>query len=525
MKLLRFFSRIVFRLLAFNLLLVIVPVAAFFYLDVYEKQLLKAQEDYMVQQGRILSAALADQGYLQKETCQKILQKLEGRKKSRLRIVDREGNLLADSSALYTKLKKIESSKEEDAEYPEGAEEQSNWVYDLFLVPIRFFREVYGPPKPELETADYYTYDKPLLGPEVIAALEGKYGATTRYAIGGQQSIILYSAIPIRSYDVVVGVALVSQSTYRILLDLYEVRMGIIRIFLYSSLGAIILSLILSSTIARPLRKLKREAEAVLDRRGRLTRHFKQTRRMDEIGDLSRSLTSLTKRLEQHIMFIETFAADISHEFKNPLASIRSATDIALDTDKKEERIKFLKMIQKDVARMERLLSGAREITTIDASLAQETTESVELNTLCRHVVEAFKLRNKGVTFKTGLPQNPLKILASPERIAQIFENILDNAISFSEEYGTVELDLEQQDGRAVIRISDNGPGIPAEHREKIFERFFSFRQRNGSENRHTGLGLSIVKVIVDSYQGTISVYNRTDGGACFEIALPLCNA
>jgi two-component system sensor histidine kinase ChvG len=523
MKLLKFLSRIVFRLLTFNLLLVIVPVTAFFYLDVYEKQLLKGQEDYMIQQGRILSAALADQGYLEKEKCQKILKKLEGRKKSRLRVVDREGNLLADSSVLFTEIKKIEPGSDEEPGYVEEGEDQGNWLYDLFLIPIRFFRELYGPPKPDLESADYYTYDKPLLGPEVRAALEGKYGATTRYAIGGQQSIILYSAIPIRSYDVVVGAVLVSQSTYRILLDLYEVRMGIIKIFLYSFLGAIILSLILSSTIARPLRKLKREAEAVLDRRGRLTRHFKQTRRMDEIGDLSRALTSLTKRLELHIMFIESFAADISHEFKNPLASIRSATDIALETNKKQERIRFLKMIQKDVARMERLLYGAREITTIDAKLAQEGTEAVELNTLCKHIVEAFKLRNKGITFKTKIPENSLNVSASPERVTQVFENILDNAISFSEDNGEVELELEQQDGKAVIRITDNGPGIPAEHKDKIFERFFSFRQKNGND-RHTGLGLSIVKVIVDSYEGSISVRNRINGGACFEISLPLCN-
>jgi two-component system sensor histidine kinase ChvG len=490
---------------------------------VYEKQLLKAQEDDMIQQGRILSAALADQGYPEEEKCQKILKKLEGRKKSRLRIVDREGNLLADSSVLFTEIKEHEPGAEGLPDYTRESEDQNNWLYDLFLSPIRFFRELYGPPKPDLESADYYTYDKPLLGPEIRAALEGKYGATTRYAIGGQQSIILYSAIPIRSYDVVVGAVLVSQSTYRILLNLYEVRMGIIRIFLYSMLGAVVLSLILSSTIARPLRRLKQEAEAVLDRRGRLTKHFKQTRRMDEIGDLSRALTSLTKRLEQHIMFIESFAADISHEFKNPLASIRSATDIALESDKKQERIKFLKMIQKDVARMERLLYGVREITTIDAKLAQEGTESVELNTLCRHVVEAFELRNKGIIFKTRIPENSLKVSASPERIAQIFENILDNAISFSEDNGEIELDLKQRNGKAVIRVSDNGPGIPAEHREKIFERFFSFRQKNGG-HKHTGLGLSIVKVIVDSYDGSISVRNKIDGGACFEISLPLCN-
>jgi two-component system sensor histidine kinase ChvG len=524
MKLIRFFSRIVWRLLAFNLLLVIVPVSAVFYLDVYEKQLLKAQEDDMVQQGRILAASLADQGFLNQDTAQNLLKKLQGRMKSRLRIVDREGNLLADSSALLPKNEISTPANEDYFSKEENTQEQPGWVYDLFLIPIRIFRELYGPPKPELESADYYTYDKPLLGPEIQAALEGRYGATTRYAIGGQQSIILYSAIPIRSFKMVVGVVLVSQSTYRILLDLYEVRLGIIRIFLYSILAAVLLSIILSRTIGRPLYKLKQEAEDVLDRRGRLTRHFKQTKRRDEIGDLSRSLTSLTQRLEQHIMFIESFAADISHEFKNPLASIRSATEIALETDNKQERIKFLRMIQKDVARMERLLSGAREITKIDASLAQESNEPVELNTLCRHVVEAFRLRHKNIVFKIQIPEGSVTVPASPERVAQVFENVLDNAISFSQESGTVELSLKRYDGNALIRIGDNGPGVPDEHREKIFERFFSFRQKNHGENHHTGLGLSIVKVIVERYGGRISVYNKPEGGACFEITLPVYN-
>jgi two-component system sensor histidine kinase ChvG len=522
MKPLRFFSRIVFRLLAFNLFLVLLPVMAFFYLDIYEKQLLKAQEDYMIQQGRILAASFADQGRLQKEHCQKLLEKLEGRVKSRLRIVDRQGNLLADSSVLALEgLKNKELSEEDIGEQESG--NQGDWLYDLFILPVRFFRELYGPPKPELATADYYTLGKPLMGPEIKAALEGKYGATTRYAVGGQQSIILYSAIPIRSSNSIVGAVLVSQSTYRILMDLYEIRLTIIKIFLFSVIAAVILSLLLSSTIARPLRKLKREAEAVLDRRGRLTRHFKQIRRLDEIGDLSRALTSLTKRLEQHIQFIESFAADISHEFKNPLASIRSATEIALLTSKKEDRIRFLQMIQKDVARMERLLCGAREITKIDASLAKESIETVDLNQLCQGIIDGFKLREKNITFRIQICKNPLMVSASPERLAQVFENILDNAVSFSETQGWIELELGQQDGKAVIRVSDNGPGIPSEHKEKIFERFFSFRQKNNNDNQHTGLGLSIVKVIVESYEGTISACNREKGGACFEITLPIC--
>ncbi len=522
MRLLRFFSRIVWRLLAFNLLLVIVPVSAVFFLDVYEKQLLKAQEDDMVQQGRILAAALADRGFLEQDTAQNLLKRLKGRMKSRLRIVDEQGNLLADSSALFQKKEITTPATEGYAEQRQPQGERPNWVYDLFLTPIRLFRDWYGPPKPELETADYYTFGKPLLGPEIKAALEGRYGATTRYAIGGQQSIILYSAIPIRSFNSVVGVVLVSQSTYRILVDLYEVRQGIVKVFLYSIFAAIVLSIVLSGTIARPLDKLRKEAEAVLDHSGRLTRHIRQTHRMDEIGDLSRSLTSLTSRLEQHLSFIESFAADISHEFKNPLASIRSATDIALMTDENRERIKFLKMIQKDVARMERLLTGAREITKIDASLAQESKEPVHMNTLCLHVAEAFKMRHRTIAFSLHIPEEPVTVPASPERIAQVLENIIDNAISFSEKNGTVELSLEQNNGNALVRVSDNGPGIPDEHREKIFERFFSFRQKNGGENQHTGLGLSIVKVIVESYDGSIGVYNRPQGGACFEVSFPV---
>jgi two-component system sensor histidine kinase ChvG len=524
MKLVRFFSRIVWRLLAFNLLLVIVPVSAVFYLDVYEKQLLKAQENDMVQQGRILAASLADQGFLNEETAQNLLKRLQGRMKSRLRIVDRAGDLLADSSALFLKKESGTPEGEDYTESEDNTQGEPGWIYDLFLLPIRLFRELYGPPKPDLESADYYTYGKPLLGPEIQAALEGKYGATTRYAIGGQQSIILYSAIPIRSFKTVVGVVLVSQSTYRILLDLYEVRLGIIRIFIYSILAAVLLSIILSRTIGRPLHKLKLEAEAVLDRRGRLTRHFRQTRRRDEIGDLSRSLTTLTQRLEQHIRFIESFAADISHEFKNPLASIRSATDIALEADNKEERIKFLRMIQKDVARMERLLSGAREITKIDASMAQESNEPVELNTLCRHVVEAFRLRHKDIVFSLDIPPGPVTVPGSPERLVQVIENIMDNAISFSPTGGTVDLALFQCDGSAIVRIGDNGPGVPIEHHRKIFERFFSFRQKHRGENNHTGLGLSIVKVIVERYEGRIAVQNKPEGGACFEITLPVHN-
>jgi len=252
-------------------------------------------------------------------------------------------------------------------------------------------------------------------------------------------------------------------------------------------------------------------------------RHFQPSKRSDEIGDLSRALETLTQRLEKHIHFIESFAADLSHEFKNPLASIQSATDIALETTNRKEKTRFLKMIQRDVARLERLLCGVREITHMDVSLDKEECTQLNLNTLLTDLVEGFRLREKDITFQVDLISKPVTVYASPERLAQVFENILDNAVSFSPKGGRVSIFLKKLDSTAIISVSDQGPGIPKEHTDKIFERFFSYRLALKNNAHHTGLGLPIVRVIVEAYQGQIYVNNNSTQGACFEIRLPLC--
>ncbi|MBN1525263.1 MAG: HAMP domain-containing protein [Spirochaetales bacterium] len=539
-KLLVFVSRILFRLLIFNFFLVIMPIAGFMYLDTYEKQLLSSQEDSMVQQGRLVSIAVSQQGALHGEKITVLITRLQGRTLSRIRVVDREGRLLADSSALHP-LKEEESMAEQenagpgsplstrksstDEDLPTPPDEKSGFseiTYELVISLIRLFREIMGMPKPDLGTADYYTKDKPLLGPEVVAALEGKYGATTRYSIGGQESIIMYSAIPIRNSSSVIGAVLVSQSTYRILLNLYEVRVVVLQIFLICLVFAFGITIILSNTIARPLARLRNEAEAVMDKRGRLMRPLKASRSLDEIGDLSRALETLTERLESHIRFIESFAADLSHEFKNPLASIRSATEIAMDADDKAERKKFLLMAHQDVARMERLLSGAREITRIDVSIATEEVHDVEVNSILQHITDAARIREKNKQIALELPEKNLYMHGTEERLAQVFENILDNAVSFSPQGGCVAITLSAVDEFIEITCSDDGPGIPEEHIDRIFERFFTYRKQDTGSSLHTGLGLSIVKVIVQGYDGTISVSNKQDKGAVFTVRFPL---
>ena len=518
----RFLQGISIRLLLFNVLLVFLPAAGFLYLDVYERELLEAQERAMVQQGRHLAAALSEQGELDRPMAESLLRRLDRRTEARLRIIGQDRALLADSATLGPRRAPArEKTSYADALPPEAREKLvyriGAWLYKI----PRRVSVWLGAPQPSSEPENAY---RPREAREVQAALAGRYGASTRTSKGGQRSLTLYSAIPVRSQGKVVGAVVVSQSTFRILSALYEVRLGIFKVILASVAAAVVLSLLVSTTIARPLRQLRNEAAALLDRRGRLRGRFRGSRRGDEIGDLARALEELTRRLETHLAFIESFAADVSHEIKNPLASIRGATELLAEVEDPADRQRFLAMVQKEVARMEGLLSGLREITEIDAQLESERTRTVALDHLLREIVEGRCLRaDNGLEIKLDTPSEPILVQASPERLTQVFENLLDNAASFSPASGTVEVRLTRENGSGLILVNDRGPGIPETHIDRIFDRFFRYRpNEQGSRNGHTGLGLAIVKAIVDGYGGSITVRNRPEGGARFEVRLPI---
>jgi two-component system sensor histidine kinase ChvG len=333
----------------------------------------------------------------------------------------------------------------------------------------------------------------------------------------------MYSAIPIRSQTRVVGVALVSKSTGTVLERLYDLRHQTFKVVLISVAVAIVLSLLVSTTIAQPIARLRNQAQAILDRRGRLRGRFNPYRRLDEIGDLSRALHELTRRLEEHISFIESFASDVSHEFKNPLASIRGATDLLAEVEDPEERRRFHDMILKDISRLEKLLSGVREITRIDAQIGDEPTEPVRLDELLGTLVESFEHRDGGVGYRLDLPAEPVTVKAAPHRLAQVFENLLDNARSFSPAGGLVTVRLAAHDHKAVARVEDQGPGIPEEHVDLIFSRFFTYRPAKTTDG-HTGLGLAIVKSIVEAAGGSVAGRSSPLGGAVLEVELPLAD-
>jgi len=506
------------RLLVFNALLVFMPAAGVLFLDTYERQLLADQERSMVEQGRVLAAALSGRGALRKEDVRHTLEQLRQRSGTRIRVVDGQGEVLADTSLLGPRRA---ADDEAAPEAPTSVFE--SWLYRMGSLPIRVVRKL-RPPRPPHGSADVYARGGPLLGSEVQAALAGRYGAATRISSGGQRSVTLYSAIPVLDGEASVGAVLVSQSTYRILRALYLVRIDVFRVLLASLAAAVVLSLLLSRTIARPLVRLRNQAEALLDGRGRLHGRFHTPARRDEIGDLARSLEALRARLEAHIRGVEAFASDVSHEFKNPLASIRSASELLAEVEDPGERKRFAAVVEREVARMEHMLSAVSEIGHLDAQGDSEDRERLELRGLVEGLVEAQQLRGGGPVQVRG-ESAPVFVSASSVRLGRALENLLDNATSFSPEGCAVLVELAREGEDAVVRVLDRGPGIPDEHREKIFARFFSFRPH--SEPRagglpHTGLGLSIARAVVENAGGRLVATNRADGGACFEVRIPL---
>ena len=512
-------SRIGLRLLAFNLLLVFLPVAGILYLDVYENALLELQERGMVQQGRLVAAALGESPVTQ-ATASALLARLGRRGDARIRVYDASGALVADSARL-PEAAPVETASEYASS---GRDPRARPLYRLgvWVVRVRralgsIARTVLVPPR---SSASSDQLREPAIGPELRAALDGKYGADTR-ATPGQRSMTLHSAVPIRHGDRVIGAAHVSQSTFRILQALYGVRLRIFQIVVASIVVAVVLGLLMSATIVRPLVRLRRAAVALSERRAAPS-SFARVKRRDEIGDLARALEDLTGRLDAHIKLLESFAGDVSHEFKNPLASIRVAAEMIAATDHQADRARLLGMLTRDVDRLERLVSGVRELARIDAQLAHEAVQSIDLNKLLADLVGAFRLHEGRVLLSFTESKRPVIVRAAPDRLAQVFENLLENAASFAPPGSRIEVSLTADLMSCVVTVDDAGPGIPDGHLERVFDRFFSYRPGEPSPRDHMGLGLPIAKAIVEGYSGSIVARNRDGGGTAVDVRLPL---
>ncbi len=568
----RFYSRIAFRIFAFNALLAFLPVAAFLLLDTYERGLLSSLEHALAQQARVTAAwlgqtavvgiktastgvkkqsspnavALGEAFAIDRDKARAVLAAIGDRRTARFRIVDTEGRLLADSSdrvdtepsstVSSSRLLKIYRTTEEEFSASSSAIEAKDgepFLYRLFSAPYRIWKRFFSAPSPTLSSADYYAASgSVLLGSEVKDALAGRYGAATRVSSGGQVSVTLYSAVPVYApNDSVVGAVLLSQSTYRILRDLYAIRLDIARIFLGSLAAAAALSLLLAFTIVNPLRKLGTAAAAVLaplgsgkqGQAGNALTAFPETSRGDEIGDLQRSLRALVIRLGERMRQIEQFAADAAHEFRNPLAAIRSAAELAEGTEDAATRSRFLRAIIDDTERLRAVIDGLRRLSLAEAGAHNQEITSVDASEAARAACEAARLRAEmtetgaSVSFSV-VGETDVGVRLDPTALDVMLCNLLDNAASFAKSRVTVSVHLEG--GFVVFAVEDDGPGIPPEHLGRVFDRFFTWRPGE-RRSAHTGLGLSLVKALAEASGGSVSAANRSEGGARFILRLP----
>jgi two-component system sensor histidine kinase ChvG len=371
------------------------------------------------------------------------------------------------------------------------------------------------------------------LAAEVEQALNGEPQATLRRSESGQRVVSV--SIPVRHVRQVLGVLTLEAG------DVDETLAAQRRALMPFALVALAVnllgSLLMHLFVARPVMRLSAAADEVRLQRARAISLPDLESRKDEIGDLARSLETMTETLSDRMDAIEAFAADVSHEIKNPLTSIRSALETLPLVKTPAQREKLTNLLQQDVRRLDRLITDISNASRLDAELNRDRPRAIDLTQLLTEIVGVYDSGRKPgephVTF-AGPAGEHIRILGRDGPLGQVFRNLIDNARSFSPPGGVVRLSLIRDDidpEREIrVRIDDDGPGIPPENFETVFERFYTSRPRGTAFGANSGLGLSIVRQIVEAHGGRVRAENRADAsgevaGARFEVALPAAPA
>jgi len=289
-------------------------------------------------------------------------------------------------------------------------------------------------------------------------------------------------------------------------------------------LAAILSSLAMTLFIAKPIRQLAQAAETVARSSEKRNKIPDLSERKDEIGDLSLVLGAMTQGLYDRVDGIANFAADVAHEIKNPLTSLRSASETLRVAKTPEQRGKLIDIIQNDVQRMNRLISDISRASRIDATLAKEEVQTLDLNLVLQSLCDLYSaiLAEKNISMVFTELSDPAYIRAYEDSFAQVLRNLIDNAITFSPPNSQITLNLEKDNDKVRVDVSDEGPGIPPDNLETVFERFYTERPKGAVFGTHSGLGLAICRQIVAAHKGQIWASNKEGGGACFTVELPL---
>jgi two-component system sensor histidine kinase ChvG len=517
------------RIVAVNVLPLALLAVGFLYLGKFESSLIGQQIESLRTQGEIFAAALSEGAVLDSgdegeillpDLARQMMRRLVEPTRTRARLFDIEGKQIADSRLLRGPGDAVQVMELPPPERKSLLGRVTDQMYDWIveLMPSRHKH----PPYRESDAGNAADYG------EAMRALRGESGSAVRSdpQTGG---LAISVAVPVQRYKQVLGAVMLSSSNGEIEEELRTVRLELLRIFGVALLVTILLSLYLASTIARPLRRLADAAERARGRGARVEIPDLMGRG-DEIGELSRSLRDMTDALWLRMSAIESFAADVAHEIKNPLSSLRSAVETVGRIEDPVKRRRLMAIIQDDVERLDRLISDISDASRLDAELSRQEVSSTDIAAMLQALVEMHETtRAEGAPrLVLDMPERGRELIVPgiESRLSQVFVNVIANAVSFSPPEGEIRI-RARLDGRAVlVSVEDEGPGIPEDKLTAIFDRFYSERPAGEKFGTHSGLGLSISKQIIEAHRGRIWAENRTDAdgtviGARFLIRLP----
>jgi two-component system sensor histidine kinase ChvG len=363
---------------------------------------------------------------------------------------------------------------------------------------------------------------------EVNQALNGETGSSVR--VNEQDELVLSVAVPIKRFQTIYGVLMLTTESGDIDGILKAERTALFEVFFVAFAALLFSSLYLAGFIAAPIMKLAAAAERI--RRGRAGREAIPTLedRNDEIGELAESLSAMTRALYDRIDAIESFAADVAHELKNPITSLKSAVEMLERTKDADKRERLVQVVRNDLKRIDRLITDISDASRLDAELSRGQSAPVDIAKLLDIIVDIYSGMDlpRGVKINFAADSaNRAIVQGLSERLGQVFRNLIDNAISFSPDGGVVRVSAQISGGRVLAEVEDEGPGIPEPDIERIFERFYTERPADHGFGKNSGLGLAIARQIVASHGGRIWAENKRSSegrriGARFIVELPL---
>jgi two-component system, OmpR family, sensor histidine kinase ChvG len=525
------------RIVVLNLAGLVALLVGFLYLNQFREGLIEARVQSLLIQGEIIAGAIAGsatvdtnaitidpdkllqmqagetEGFsdeylsslefsINPERVAPLLRRLVTPTQTRARIFDREGALLLDSRTFYSRgdIMRLELPPVPAEDTTSAMERTWNSIRKMFRRTKRPVREEVGPSNGKSLT-------------EVQQAFAGKQSSGVRLNARGET--IVSVAVPIQRFRAVQGVLLLSTQEGDIDAIIASERFALLQVFLVAAVVMILLSLLLAGAIAGPVRRLAEAAERV--RWGTQSRQEIPdfTNRSDEIGHLSGALRDMTRALYNRIDAIESFAADVAHELKNPLTSLRSAVETLPLARSEDSQKRLMSIIQHDVRRLDRLISDISDASRLDAELARADAEPIDMAHLLQAVVSVANERRQkdDPPIRLTIEQHPrgrdsFLVIGHDSRLGQVFNNLIDNARSFSPPDGSVRVTLRRRKAQVEVVVEDDGPGIEPHALDRIFERFYTDRPEQGF-GQNSGLGLSISRQIIEAHRGKIRAENR----------------